>query len=141
MNERCRRRAVYVALILIVAFCGIGSRRYSSVLPELIAVYAGDTLWALAAFLGIGFLMPRLSSQRVAAGALAISFAVEFSQLYHAPWLDMIRATTLGSLILGHGFVPTDLVCYSLGVAIGWGGEVLAFEACSQTPTNPRAGT
>jgi hypothetical protein len=49
----------------------------------------------------------------------ALAFLVEISQLYHAPWIDAIRQTTLGGLVLGFGFLRTDLVCYSVGVMIG----------------------
>ena len=51
--------------------------------------------------------------------AVAFSAAIEISQLYHAPWIDSIRQTTVGGLILGFGFLWSDLVCYALGVAIG----------------------
>jgi hypothetical protein len=41
------------------------------------------------------------------------------SQLYHAPWIDSNRGTTLGALVLGHGFVWSDLACYAVGVGLG----------------------
>lgn len=31
-------------------------------------------------------------------------FVIEFSQLYHAEWIDQIRDTSLGGLVLGYGF-------------------------------------
>ena len=83
------------------------------------AAYAGDTLWALVAFLGIGLLLPRASTWRVAALAMSFSVMIEVSQLYHAPWIDSIRGTTLGALVLGHGFLWSDLACYAVGVGIG----------------------
>ena len=51
--------------------------------------------------------------------AMAFSVAIELSQLYHAPWIDSIRQTTLGGLILGFGFLWSDLACYAAGVGIG----------------------
>jgi hypothetical protein len=54
-----------------------------------------------------------------AAISLVIALLVELSQLYHAPWIDSIRQTTLGGLALGLGFLWTDLICYSAGIAIG----------------------
>lgn len=33
-----------------------------------------------------------------------VCFLIECSQLYHAPWIDDIRAVPLGGLILGYGF-------------------------------------
>jgi Protein of unknown function (DUF2809) len=106
-------------LIALVCLLGIGSRRYAHLLPGFIADYAGDTLWALVAFLGIGLILTRASTWTVACLAMAFSVAVELSQLYHAPWIDSIRHTTLGGLILGFGFLWSDLACYGVGVAIG----------------------
>lgn len=59
------------------------------------------------------------------ASSLALAFLVEISQLYHARWIDSIRQTALGGLVLGFGFLWTDLVCYSVGIVTGslteWG--------------------
>ena len=116
---RTRNPLVQLALIALAATLGIGSRRYAHVLPRFIAAYAGDTLWALAAFLGIGLILTRQSTRTVALLAMAFSIAIELSQLYHAPWIDSIRQTTLGGLILGYGFLWSDLACYSAGVGLG----------------------
>ena len=56
---------------------------------------------------------------RVALAALLVAFCVELSQLYHAPWIDQLRATRLGGLLLGFSFVGSDLLCYGVGVGIG----------------------
>ena len=118
MNRR-RNPLIQIALITLVCVLGIGSRRYVHVLPGFIATYAGDTMWALAAFLGIGLLLPRASTRTIALLALGLSVAIELSQLYHAPWIDSIRHTTLGGLILGFGFLWSDLACYAAGVGLG----------------------
>jgi hypothetical protein len=119
MRKRRRKLPVQIGLIVLAAVLGIGSRRYAHALPGVVASYAGDTLWALAAFLGIGLFLPRASTRTVALWAMVLSLAVEFSQLYRAPWIDSIRHTTLGGLILGFGFVWSDLACYALGVGLG----------------------
>src|SRR5271166_1518447 len=119
--KRCRRRnpVIWLAMIALAAVLGISSRRFAAMLPGFIAAYAGDILWALAAFLGFGVILPRASTLRVAFLAMSFSVAVEVSQLYHAPWIDSIRHTTIGGLILGFGFLWRDLVCYAVGVGIG----------------------
>src|SRR5208337_1413384 len=119
--KRCRRRnpVIWLAMIALACLLGIGSRRYAHALPGFIAVYAGDTFWALAASLSFGLILPRASTRTVAMLAMAFSVAVELSQLYHAPWIDSIRHTTIGGLILGFGFLWSDLACYSLGVGLG----------------------
>jgi hypothetical protein len=119
MVGRRRNPLFQLALIALAAVLGIGSRRYAQALPGFVAAYAGDTLWALAAFASIGLLLPRASTRTVALLALPFSVAVELSQLYHAPWIDSIRQTTLGGLILGFGFLWSDFACYAAGVGIG----------------------
>ena len=81
--------------------------------------YGGDALWALMVFVGFGFLLPRASTLVVALLALTFSWGVEFSQLYHAPWIDAVRATLPGKLVLGNTFNWPDLLAYALGIALG----------------------
>ena len=119
MRDPRRNRAAWVALIALVVILGLGSRRHASRLPAFVAAYAGDTLWATGAFLGLGLLLPRASTWRVAFLAMIVSLSVEVGQLYHAPWIDSIRGTTLGGLVLGFDFVWSDLACYVIGVGLG----------------------
>ena len=114
-----RNRILYSVLVLLVVAMGLASRRYAAALPSFVAEYAGDTLWALMVFIGIGFLAPRWPSLRVAFAALAVAYVVEVSQLYHAPWIDVVRDTTAGRLVLGEGFLWSDFACYTAGVALG----------------------
>jgi hypothetical protein len=119
VRRRRRHPALWLALIVVVVLLGLGSRRFGPHLPGLVAAYAGDTLWATVAFLGIGLLLPRASTRRVALMAMSFSVAIEVSQLYKAPWIDTIRRTTPGGLVLGYDFVWSDLICYTVGVGLG----------------------
>jgi hypothetical protein len=74
-------------------------------------------------FLLIGFVFPAFSTLKVATMALIFSFSIELSQLYHAPWIDELRQYRLVALVIGHGFLWTDWLCYSVGVMIGVVGE------------------
>ncbi len=79
--------------------------------------YPGDAFWALTVFVGCGVIFPGITTARLAAYALAACYVVEFSQLYHAPWIDGIRSATLGHL--GNGFMWGDLVAYAIGICVG----------------------
>ena len=57
--------------------------------------------------------------------ALAFASAVECSQLLAFDWLVSLRHTTLGALVLGQGFLWSDLVCYTAGVMLGALSELL----------------
>ena len=114
-----RNRILYLILIITTMILGISSRKFGSYLPVLFRDYAGDTLWALMVFWGIGFLFLKISTGKAAIAALLFSYAIEFSQLYQAEWINVLRHTTLGGLVLGFGFLWSDLVCYTVGVLAG----------------------
>src|SRR5262245_48250681 len=97
---------------------GLASRRYGSALPSFLAEYAGDTLWAMMVFVAISAIAVRWPTSRVAAATLLVSYGVEISQLYHAPWINSLRKTRLGGLALGYGFLWSDIACYTVGVAL-----------------------
>lgn len=119
------RRLTFMTAAVAVMLAGLGSRMRWPHLPASVAEYAGDTLWALMLFLLVSTLLVGRPIWTRAAISLALAFLVEISQLYHAPLIDSIRQTTLGGLVLGFGFLWTDLVCYSVGIATGslteWG--------------------
>lgn len=122
-----RKRIIYIWLAIIVMILGIASRRYGIYLPNIISKYAGDTLWALMVYLGFGFLFNKSKIRNVALASMTVSYLIEISQLYQGEWINSIRDTTIGALILGHGFLISDLVCYTIGILIGVVFEYLYF--------------
>lgn len=113
-----RSRTLYAVILLLTVAAGLASRRFPAYQPHIVARYAGDALWAAMVFWGLAFLAPRTRTLRLSAGAIAIAWTVELSQLYRAPWLDAARATRIGALALGQGFLWSDLLCYVLGVCV-----------------------
>jgi hypothetical protein len=81
--------------------------------------YPGDALWALMVFCIWGFAIPACSTGRLALYALLTCYADEFSQLYQTPWINAIRSTVAGHLILGSTFSWFDMVAYTVGVGVG----------------------
>ncbi len=114
-----RYRLIYLGLALIAMLFGLASRSNLVNLPEFLSLYAGDVLWALMVYWLARTTYPKASILHSAAFALCFCFAIEFSQLYHAPWIDALRATRLGGLVLGFGFLLSDLICYFFGVLLG----------------------
>jgi hypothetical protein len=111
-----RNRLIYALAACTVILLGLSSRWLAASLPAFVGAYVGDVLWAVVAFLGIGFVVATWSPVRVGAAALAFSYAVELTQLYQAPWLNAVRHTRIGGLLLGYGFLWSDLASYTLGV-------------------------
>ena len=114
-----RPRSLYAILLAITVALGLGSRQYGAALPDVIARYAGDALWATMVMWIYALILPRASTARLAILALATAYAVELSQLLRASWLNVARESRVGALVLGQGFLWSDLVCYAVGVGIG----------------------
>ncbi|MBB2911436.1 hypothetical protein FHS43_002709 [Streptosporangium becharense] len=90
--------------------------------------YAGDALYTVLVYALIVFLLPRLSPSRVALGALAFSWAVEFAQLTPVP-AALSEVSVVARLVLGSTFGAADLVAYAAGAA---------FAAAVHTPLRRR---
>lgn len=113
---RIRTRMSFVALAMGTIVVGLAVHLYGEALPPAARDVLGDALWAMMIAWWLGAVAPRARLSRRAIATLAICFAVELSQLYHAPAIDALRETTLGHLVLGSGFDPRDLVSYTAGV-------------------------
>jgi hypothetical protein len=124
--HQTRRRTVYAVWIAVVVCAGLLSRSDAIGLPPFSAKYGADALWALMVFLGVRFLFVAWRTMAIAGLATAASCAVEFSQLYHAPWLDAIRRTTIGRLALGDTFAWADIAAYLVGIGFGAAAEWVA---------------
>ncbi|MDI1432043.1 DUF2809 domain-containing protein [Polyangium sorediatum] len=122
MSAPRRSRGLYAALVLVTIGLGLLSRKIPG-LPAWLSKGAGDALYATMSFWLVGLFVPACRTAVASAVALLFCYAIEASQLYHAPWVDAIRATRLGGLALGHGFHVMDLIYYAVGVSTGAGIE------------------
>ena len=116
----------YLALVIGTVLLGWASRRFRSNLAWFIGEYAGDTLWAAMVYLMAAMIWRNAGAARLAAGAFGFSMAVEVSQLCQAEWINTWRSKPLGGLVLGFGFLWSDLVCYGAGLAWAAGVDWLA---------------
>lgn len=113
-----RRRWLLTLLAVLTVPLGLLTRA-DLPLPGLIATYGGDTLYATLAFFLAALLLPRWPTWRLAILALGFCYVIEISQLVHTPWLDALRATRGGHLVLGAGFLWSDPSCYAVGIVLG----------------------
>ncbi|WP_125562506.1 DUF2809 domain-containing protein [Pseudoalteromonas rubra] len=116
-----RSLILYPGLALVTILLGLLSRSSLIELPRLLSLYAGDTLWAMMVFWLCCCVRPAVRTTVVALLAVGFAFSIEFSQLYQAQWLNDIRHTRVGALVLGFGFKVSDLACYALGILMAAG--------------------
>lgn len=113
-----RNRILQALIVIAVIITGLIWRSGWLPLPYLLFKYGGDAMWAMVVFLGLGWLFQNARAVPLAIAALAISWAVEFFQIYRAPWIDAIRSTLPGRLVLGTTFNAPDLAAYAVGILL-----------------------
>lgn len=104
-------------LILLNIPLGLATRWAPQYFPELIRVYGGDVFSATCIFFGIRFLYPVTPLWKISISNYLVCFAIELQQLYQAEWAVKLRNTPLG-ILLGHGFLWSDCVCYAVGTVL-----------------------
>ena len=113
-----RSRPLYLALTAAAVALGLATRRFRGALPDVVGAYAGDVLWAAMVYLLAAAVWKRARIRHLAIGTAAFALAIELGQLYHAPWIDAVRHTRMGGLVLGFGFLWSDLACYAAGIVL-----------------------
>lgn len=114
-----RNRLHYFSLIVLTIIIGLASRHFSNYLPEIINLGLGDALWALMMYWMLAFVFPAASIRNLTAMALTVCFLVEISQLIQVDWLNTLRSNRFAALVLGQGFLWSDLLAYTIGVVSG----------------------
>jgi hypothetical protein len=114
-----RNRFHYAIAIVMVVVLGFLSRRDPQILPAALGKYPGDALWSLMLFCGMGFLLPNQPVIFNGLTAFAIGCAVEFFKLDHAAWIEPVRETWAGRLMLGSVFSWKNIAAYAIGILIG----------------------
>ena len=117
MKNRSLPRPVFALALALLCVAGVAVRRRHGVSPDFFNTYFPDTAWTMAVYCGFGLSLNKGVRVHLPLALLA-SYAVECSQLWHAPFLETLRGTTLGGLVLGYGFLWSDVVCYTVGALV-----------------------
>lgn len=111
-------RFAYAAVAAIAIFVGLIVHYKGALLHKNVRDSIGDALWASMIASAVSAVAARQRPLARYATALSICYAVEFSQLWHTPALDQLRATRFGPLVLGSGFDVRDLLAYAIGILL-----------------------
>ncbi|QYJ67666.1 ribosomal maturation YjgA family protein [Flavobacterium litorale] len=117
-------KITYLIAIPITIVLGLLIRSIKTILPDVVNLYAGDALYAVMMYYIVAFIVRKPILYK-AIIALIICYAIECSQLYQADWINTIRKTLPGRLVLGSGFLYSDLLAYFLGIVVAVGVDYL----------------
>ena len=110
-----RNRKIYIPIIIFIVALGIPSRLDSQQFPNWYVTYAGDFLWSMVVYFLIANIF-RLEIKTAFISTLAFAYAIEVSQLFNPAWLESIRSIKVFALVLGFGFLWSDILAYTLGI-------------------------
>jgi hypothetical protein len=114
MHTRLR----YLLFVLATIAVGLLLHLRGTFMPPAVRDIVGDALWAMMIVWWMGVAAPRLPLHTRGVAAFAVCVAVEVSQRYHTPFLDALRHTLPGHVILGSGYDPRDFLAYAAGVVV-----------------------
>ncbi|ULO05579.1 DUF2809 domain-containing protein [Paenibacillus sp. 19GGS1-52] len=118
---------VYICIFLTVIVLGISSRAFADQLPLFVSRHFGDALWGSMVYFGFRVLFTEQKKLHSLVLSLIFSFGIEFSQLYQEDWINSLRSTLVGGLILGKGFLWIDLLRYTVGIGLSYGLDICAW--------------
>ncbi len=118
-HTRARRLPTALSLALLVP-AGLLTKVYAGPGQEWVSDHLGgalyDVFWCLAVFL----ILPRNRPLVVASIVLAVTCVLEVLQLWHPPFLELVRRSFVGATFLGTSFDWVDFPHYVVGCGIGW---------------------
>ena len=119
-RPRAIRWLVHLALLALLIAVGLATRSHPHWFPRFVALYGGDTLWTAFFVVLFSLFAPAARPKSLALAAFAFSVLIELSQLWHPAWLNRLRSTRPGALLLGNAFTWSDFACYAAGALMGY---------------------
>ncbi len=113
------RRLILLLVLVVLAVAGYWLRFYAPISPEW-RDYSGGAAYVVFWILVYAFLRPTAPAFPVALAVFLVTCCLEFLQLWHPAWLEAIRRTLPGRLVLGTTFEWSDFPPYAVGAVIGF---------------------
>jgi len=112
------RIRVALSLLFIIPL-GFASKFYRGPDAWWFNDYAGGMLYEIFWCLVLTFVWPRASDFKIAFWVLGITSFLEFLQLWHPYFLEIIRSTFIGRTLIGTSFTWLDFPYYVIGCSLG----------------------
>jgi len=111
------KRSIHFLLFAFCIWLALATRKYTWFHPVIVE-YGGDVTWAAAFLFLLRSIFFHTKAWKLAVICYVLGVLDECSQLLYFDWLVAIRQTYIGRLMLGVGFVWSDILCYAIGVIL-----------------------
>ena len=112
-----KQRWTLLTLVLIIPL-GFYTKAYHGPASHWVNNSLGGVLYVIFWSLVVSIIFFRTRPWKITAIVLLATCFLEFLQLWHPSFLELIRSTFLGATLLGNSFSWLDLVHYALGFLI-----------------------
>jgi hypothetical protein len=116
------RRSVMIdtfGLISLAIVIGLGTKWYQGVFQNWVNGSLGGVVYEI--FWCLIFSLPGIwRKKHIAIGVFVATSMIEFLQLWHLPFLMIIRSTMIGGYLLGNVFKWSDFLYYAIGCWLGF---------------------
>ncbi len=116
---RYGRWPLFISLCMIVPM-GLLTKFYDGRGHQWLNDTFGGIPYEIFWILLVALLWPRQKSLTIALGVFVATCLLEALQLWQPVWLQAIRATLPGRLVLGNTFAWGDFPYYAIGCGVGW---------------------
>ncbi|NJN21099.1 MAG: DUF2809 domain-containing protein [Leptolyngbya sp. RL_3_1] len=116
---RYSRSTLLISLGIIVPF-GLVTKFYGGRGAEWLNDTFGGIPYEIFWILLVAWFWPRGKAFTIALSVFVATCLLEVLQLWQPPWLQAIRATLPGRLVLGNTFTWSDFPYYAIGCGLGW---------------------
>ena len=113
-------RWIIFAIVIALVAIGLASKFYQGPLAFWVNNSFSSLFYEMFWIFLVIFIWLRLSPGWVAFWVFIVTSALEFMQLWKPPFLQAIRSTLIGRLLLGTTFVWGDFLYYLIGCVLGW---------------------
>ncbi|MEL7036923.1 MAG: DUF2809 domain-containing protein [Cyanobacteria bacterium J06592_8] len=113
-------RWIIFAIVITLVPIGLASKFYQGPLEFWINNSFSSIFYEMFWIFLVLLIWPQLSPGWVSFWVFIVTSILEFMQLWKPPFLQAIRATLMGRLLLGVSFVWTDFIYYVIGCTVGW---------------------
>ena len=113
-------RIIILVSILIIATLGFASKFYVGPGAKWFNNSLSGLLYEVFWCLVLSLFLIKVKSWKIALSVFFVTCILEFLQLWHPIFLEIIRSTFIGRTILGTTFVPSDFIYYFFGSLAGW---------------------
>jgi hypothetical protein len=114
-----KRSAVLLLSILFIIPLGLLTKVYLGPGHNWVNHFLGGVFYEIFFCLMAAIFFPAARPWKIAGWVFLITALLEFLQLYHPVWLEWLRATWLGHLLIGSTFNMWDFPHYLFGCALG----------------------